>query len=55
MIPSVVVHCLGRTTGWVVAEEPHIWSIGIEFGLDVGGEIVASIDDHPDIRRIKPT
>ena len=39
-----------RPTGRVVPEEPHIRSIGIESGLDVRGEVVTSIDNHPSVR-----
>ena len=39
----------------VVAEEPHIRSVGIELGLDVRGEIVTSIDNHPNIHWVQPT
>lgn len=55
MVSSIVVQCLRCTTGWVVAEEPHVRSVGIKLGLDMGWEVVSSVHDHPDIRRIQPT
>ena len=51
VIPSVMGQDLRRPTSWVITEEPHIRSVGIEFGLDMRGEVVASIDNHPNIRR----
>ena len=47
-----MVQGLRRPTSWVITEEPHIRSVGIEPGLDVRGEVVASIDNHPNIRRV---
>jgi len=54
-ISSIMVQGRRRPTGRVVAEEPHIRSVGIELGLDMGGEIVASIDNHPDVCWVQPT
>ena len=43
-----------RPTGRIVAEEPHIRSVGVELGLDMREEVVASIDNHPDVRWFQP-
>lgn len=54
MISSIMVQSRRRLTGGVVTEEPHGRSVGIELGLDVRGEVVASIDDHPNVRGVQP-
>ena len=54
MLSPIMVQGRRRSTGGVIAEEPHIRSVGIELGLDVRGEVVTSIDDHPNVRRVQP-
>ena len=54
VIPSIVVQGFRCATGWIVAEEPHVRSIRIELCLDMRGEVVASIDDHPDLCGAQP-
>ena len=54
MIPPITVQSRRRPTGRVVAEEPHVRSVGIELGLDVRKKVMASIDDHPNVRRVQP-
>ena len=44
-----------RLSGLIVAEEPHIRSVGIEPGLDVRGEVVTSIDNHAGVCWVQPT
>ena len=55
VISSIMVHGLRCSAGRIVAEEPHLRSVGIEPGLDVRGEVVASVNNHPDVRRVQPT
>ena len=43
-----------RPTGRIVAEEPHIRSVGIELCLDMREEVVTSINNHPDVRWVQP-
>ena len=55
MISSIMVQGRRRPTGRVVAEEPHVRSVGIELDLDVRREVMTSIDDHPNVSRVQPT
>jgi len=52
MISSIVIQGRRRPAGRIVAEEPHVRSVGIELGLDVRRKVMASIDDHPNVRWI---
>lgn len=54
MLSSIMVQSHRRFAGRVVAEEPHLRSVGIELGLDVRREVVASIDHRPNISRVQP-
>lgn len=54
MIPSIVIQGCRRPAGRIVAEEPHVRSVGIELGLDMRREVMASIDDHSNIRWVQP-
>jgi hypothetical protein len=55
LISSIVIQGLRCFTGWVVAGEPHVRSVGIELSLDMSGEVVTSVDDHPNVCRLKPS
>jgi len=55
VISSITVQGRRCPTGRVVAEQPHIRSVGIELRLDVRGKIVTSIDNHPDVLWVQPT
>jgi len=54
MISSIVIQGRRRPTGGVIAEEPHVRSVEIELGLDVRRKVMASIDDHPNVRWVQP-
>ena len=55
MFSSIMVHGRRRPTGRIIAEEPHVRSVGIELCLDMRREVMASINDHPNVRRVQPT
>ena len=54
VVSSIAVQGRRCPTGRVVAEQPHIRSVGVELCLDVRGKIVTSIDNHPDVRLVQP-
>lgn len=55
MVTSVLVEGLRRVARRVISVKPHLLSVGVQPALDVFGEVMSAVYNHPNLIGMQPS